>query len=90
MASNGVHEFLGIGGNAADVVTPLDAGLLTDGAGALEHGKALQPDLSRHAILHGGDTNYGTELNALKVIMLIDYVQALANASSAESVGKMC
>ena len=55
-----------------------------------EHGKALQSDLSRHAILHGGDTNYGTELNALKVIMLIDYVQALANASSAESVGNMC
>ena len=42
MASHGVHEFLGIGGNAADVVTPLDAGLLTDGAGALDHGKALQ------------------------------------------------
>ena len=36
MASHGVHEFLGIGGNAADVVTPLDAGLLIDGAGTLE------------------------------------------------------
>ena len=44
---------------------------------SFKHGKALQSDLSRHAILHGGDTNYGTELNALKVIMLIDYVQAV-------------
>ena len=44
-----------------------------------KHGDALDSDLSRHAILHGADTNYGTELNALKVIMLIDYVQGLAN-----------
>ncbi len=30
--------------------------------------------LSRHAILHGADTSYGTPANSLKVITLFDYV----------------
>ncbi len=40
------------------------------------HGDPL-PDLSRHAILHGGDTEYGTEENAVRVVALFDYVQEL-------------
>lgn len=35
------------------------------------------PDLSRHAILHGAATTYGTELNSIKTILTFDYVQDL-------------
>lgn len=31
------------------------------------------PELSRHAILHGVDTNYATPVNSLKLILLFDY-----------------
>jgi hypothetical protein len=34
------------------------------------------PTLSRHAILHGADTEYGTAENSLRAILLFDYVQA--------------
>jgi hypothetical protein len=39
------------------------------------HGSAPKSFLSRHAILHGGDTTYGTAENSLKVILLFDYLQ---------------
>ncbi len=42
-----------------------------------EHGLSIKSTMSRHAILHGGDTSYGTELNAIKAIWMIDYVQAV-------------
>ena len=31
------------------------------------------PGLSRHAILHGADTDYATSVNSLKVILIFDY-----------------
>jgi hypothetical protein len=39
-----------------------------------EHGEKI-PVFSRHAILHGADTEYGTQLNALKAILLFDFIQ---------------
>lgn len=39
-----------------------------------EHGKEIKSDLSRHAILHGADTNFGTQINSLKCILLFDYL----------------
>jgi hypothetical protein len=40
-----------------------------------EHGKTINSFLSRHAILHGGDCSYGTEVNSLKSLLLFDYFQ---------------
>ena len=40
------------------------------------HGEPVNSPLSRHAILHGGDTKYGTGTNSLKTILLFDYFQA--------------
>lgn len=39
------------------------------------HGQDIPSSLSRHAILHGADTLYGTQINALKAILLFDYIQ---------------
>lgn len=41
-----------------------------------EHG-SLAPPFSRHAILHGGDINYATELNSRTAILLIDNMREL-------------
>jgi hypothetical protein len=41
---------------------------------SFQHGQILESPLSRHAILHGADTNYGTELNSLRCILLLDYL----------------
>jgi hypothetical protein len=41
------------------------------------HGSSLDADLSRHAILHGADADYGTRRNAMKSIILFDYVQSV-------------
>ena len=38
------------------------------------HGDEI-PVLSRHAILHGEDTNFGTEVNSLKLVLLFDFLQ---------------
>lgn len=38
------------------------------------HGDEI-PVLSRHAILHGEDTTFGTEVNSLKLILLFDFLQ---------------
>lgn len=40
-----------------------------------EHGKKIDSFLSRHAILHEGDTNFGTVENSLKCILFFDYLQ---------------
>lgn len=40
-----------------------------------EHGKPPESFLSRHAILHGGDTEFGTAENSLKSILIFDYIQ---------------
>lgn len=40
-----------------------------------EHGSEPESFLSRHAILHGGDTDFGTRTNSLKSILLFDYLQ---------------
>ena len=37
-------------------------------------GDPLPNNISRHAILHGADVNYGTLINSLKVILLFDYL----------------
>ncbi|WP_434476111.1 hypothetical protein [Bacillus hominis] len=39
-----------------------------------EHGKEINSSLSRHAILHGGDSSYGTQVNSLKCILIFDYL----------------
>jgi hypothetical protein len=40
-----------------------------------EHGSPVNSFLSRHAILHGADTEYGTRVNSLKSLLLFDYLQ---------------
>ncbi|OXS54889.1 hypothetical protein B0G93_13143 [Bacillus sp. V-88] len=40
-------------------------------------GEPLNSDLSRNAILHGEDTEYGNEVNSLKLICIFDYVQII-------------
>ncbi len=40
-----------------------------------EHGSPSRSKLSRHAILHGGDTDYPSEENSLKAILLLDVLQ---------------
>ena len=37
-------------------------------------GDPLSSSLSRHAILHGGDTDYATALNSVKALLLFDFV----------------
>ncbi|MDR7856055.1 hypothetical protein [Tissierella sp.] len=39
-----------------------------------EHGKELESFLSRHAIMHGGDVEYGTQANYIKLILFFDSV----------------
>ncbi|MBN8193949.1 hypothetical protein JI667_17505 [Bacillus sp. NTK074B] len=41
---------------------------------SFEHGSEIKSDLSRHAILHGADTNFGTKINSLKCILVFDYL----------------
>lgn len=38
-------------------------------------GSQLSSQFSRHAILHGSDTRYGTAQNSLRSILLFDYIQ---------------
>lgn len=40
-----------------------------------EHGKKINSSLSRHAILHGADIDYGTKKNSLKALLLFNYLQ---------------
>jgi len=39
-----------------------------------EFGKEISSDVSRHAILHGGDKNYGKKSNSLKLILIFDFL----------------
>ncbi|GIM48535.1 hypothetical protein DNHGIG_40840 [Collibacillus ludicampi] len=39
-----------------------------------KHGEPINSQMSRHAILHGYDVDYGTEINSLCSILLIDYL----------------
>ncbi|MGG3925693.1 hypothetical protein ABET51_06800 [Metabacillus fastidiosus] len=39
-----------------------------------DHGDEIESDVSRNAILHGGDTDFGKETVSLKVILLCDYL----------------
>ncbi len=39
-----------------------------------DRGKEVKSELSRHAILHGEDVNYGTKVNSLKGILIFDYL----------------
>lgn len=41
-----------------------------------EHGRPVASPLSRHAVLHGGDVDYGTAEGSLKAILLIDLFQS--------------
>ncbi|CAH0260946.1 hypothetical protein [Peribacillus simplex] len=41
---------------------------------SFRHGEELGADISRHAILHGGHTDYGTLPVSLKVILLFDFL----------------
>ncbi len=41
-----------------------------------DHGATPKSELSRHAILHGGDTNYGSLSNSIKCILIFDYLQS--------------
>jgi hypothetical protein len=41
---------------------------------SFSHGSELGSDLSRHAILHGGDKYYGKEIVSIKAILLFDYI----------------
>lgn len=40
-----------------------------------KHGVRVASPLSRHAVLHGADVNYGTAANSLRAILLFDYLQ---------------
>jgi hypothetical protein len=57
------------------------------------HGLPPKSSLSRHAILHGADTNYGTATNSLKCILLLDYLQdsfgyvSIGNGNSYHLIG---
>ncbi|MGE8079239.1 hypothetical protein [Peribacillus loiseleuriae] len=46
-----------------------------------KHGHQIDSDVSRHAILHGGDTNFGDQTVAIKLILLFDYL--------VDSIGKL-
>lgn len=39
------------------------------------HGDPIPPYLNRHAVLHGGDLEYGDEANSLRAILLLDLLQ---------------
>ncbi|HMA60154.1 MAG TPA: hypothetical protein VKN64_07660 [Halanaerobiales bacterium] len=43
------------------------------------HGEEINSCLSRHAIVHGGDVDFGTKINSLKTILLLNYVQDCFN-----------
>ncbi|MED4046731.1 hypothetical protein P4640_27430 [Priestia aryabhattai] len=51
-----------------------------------EHGKEIMSDVSRHAILHGGDKNYGKQSNSLKLILLFDFLITVLNDVSEEVI----
>lgn len=51
-----------------------------------EHGKEMKYGVSRHAILHGADTDFGNAKTSIKVIMLFDYLTEVSNELSVEFI----
>ncbi|MEH6990586.1 hypothetical protein [Cytobacillus firmus] len=51
-----------------------------------EHGKEILSDVSRHAILHGGKVDYGTEGNSLKLILAFDFLLDSLSSLSEENI----
>lgn len=51
-----------------------------------EHGKEVGSEISRHAILHGGDTDYGKQSNSIKTILLFDYIVTTAKSLDFDSI----
>ena len=41
----------------------------------MESGQYVQSSMNRHGVLHGNDLAYGTEINGLKAIALLDFLQ---------------
>lgn len=52
------------------------------------YGKPINSSLSRHAILHGADIHYGTKVNSLKLILLIENLRNLFRLETIESSNK--
>ncbi|HEY4109567.1 hypothetical protein [Puia sp.] len=48
----------------------------------LEGNTSRLSDLNRHAILHGESTDYGTKINSIKAILLLDFIDALRISNS--------
>lgn len=42
-----------------------------------EHGKTVSSNISRHAIMHGAISDYGTSKNSLRVILIFDFLQSI-------------
>jgi hypothetical protein len=59
-----------------DLYGPLVNDFLEDLLDVFEHGKPTA-QLNRHAVLHGGDTAYGSRQNAVTAIVWADYVLGL-------------
>jgi hypothetical protein len=53
-----------------------------------EHGKTAKSDLSRHAILHGSDTDFGKQTTSLKVLLLFDYFVTASENIKDEDIQK--
>ncbi|WP_142245903.1 hypothetical protein [Rossellomorea marisflavi] len=51
-----------------------------------EHGKDIESDISRHAILHGGYVDYGHKNNSLKIILLFDFLLSTLSNLSEETI----
>lgn len=41
---------------------------------SFKHGKDIESSISRHAILHGADTNYASESNVVKLILILNMI----------------
>lgn len=62
---------LAIGVSAADLAGTFVAGVLLE---QFAWGNPI-PHFSRHAVLHGADTEYGSAANSLRLILVIDHLQ---------------
>lgn len=51
-----------------------------------EHGKTMKYGISRHAILHGADTEFGKPSTSLKVLLLFDYLNYISDELTIESI----
>ena len=51
-----------------------------------EFGEQITSDVSRHAILHGGNTQYGKPVNSLKLILVFDFLLTVLNDASEDII----